>query len=104
MDSFRNHEHGQERKREGRSADRSHFLGQEIQQGREQQHEEDQEQSEGDFDPAHMEIKRHLEVARRAVLETEHDHRQGLEDETPDHAEGIGLAQHVHVASGERGS
>ena len=36
-----------------------------------------------------------------AVLEAQHDHRQGLEDEAPDDAEGIGLAQQDHVAAAD---
>ena len=101
VNPFRNHEEGQEHRREGRAADRGHLLGQQVQQGREEQHEEHHDQAEGNLHAADVEVQRHLELARAAVLEPQHDHRQGLEDETPHHAEGIGLAQHVHVAAAE---
>ena len=38
-------------------------------------------------------VERHLVLAVAAVLEPQHEHRQGLEHEAPDHAEGVGLAQ-----------
>ena len=58
-----------------------------------QQHEEDQAQADRHLDAADADVERHLVLARRAVLEAQHDHRQRLEDEAPDDAEGVGLAQ-----------
>ena len=38
-------------------------------------------------------VERHLVLAVAGLLEPEHQHRQRLEHEAPDHAEGVGLAQ-----------
>ena len=52
----------------------------------------------GHLDAADADVERHLELARPGVLEAQHDHRQRLEHEAPDDAEGIRLAQQDHVA------
>ena len=44
------------------------------------------------------EVERNLVLAVAGLLEPEHQHRQRLEDEAPDHAEGVRFAQRQHVA------
>ena len=45
-----------------------------------------------------LDVERHLVLAAAGLLEPQHHHRQRLEDEAPDHAEGVRLAQQDHVA------
>ena len=93
------HERREKHGRKGHAADGGHFLGEKIEHGRGQQHQEDQDQADGHFDSADADVQRHLELPRIAVLETQHDHRRRLEHKTPHHAKGIRLAQHVNVAA-----
>ena len=61
-------------------------------------HQEDQADADGHIEPADPDIERNLVFPVPRLLEPQHEHRQRLEDEAPDHAEGIGLAQRQHVA------
>ena len=68
-----------------------------------EQHQEDQDQARAEFLPPPTRMLSGTLYSRRSgVLEAQHDHRQRLEDEAPDHAEGVGLAQEQHVAPAER--
>ena len=50
---------------------------------------------------ADLDVERHLVFARLRSREAQHDHRQRLEDEAPDDAERVRLAEHEHVAAAD---
>ena len=47
--------------------------------------------------PPRAEVERDLPLARRLVLEAEHEDGEGLQGKGPDDAEGVGLAQDIDV-------
>ena len=48
-----------------------------------------------------MEIQRDLPFAAPRLLVAQHQHRERLHGEAPDHAERVGLAQHVDIAAAD---
>src|SRR5262249_24144298 len=89
---------GQEANSKGESPDGGGLLGQEIHQRGNQQDDEDQTQPDGDLVASDVHVARDHEFARAGVLETAHDHGQAFENEAPDHADGVGVAQKDDVA------
>ena len=81
------------------SGDGGHGLGEQIDDRRGQQHQEHGGQSERDFAPGNVDVRRNLPAALALVLEAQHQHGEAVEGEAPDHAEGVGFAQHVDVAA-----
>ncbi len=91
-------EDGEKGRREGDAGDRGHFLGQQVGDRRDGQRQEDQGHPDRQVEPADPDVERHLVLAGLRALEAEDQHRHRHEDEAPDHAEGVGLAQGQHVA------
>src|SRR5205807_8122137 len=74
------------------AADSRDFFREKIEQRGDQQDEENAAQENGKLDSADADVERNLEFPRAAILEAEHHHSQGDENEAPDHAEGIRLS------------
>ena len=91
-------EDGEKARREGDAGDRGHFLGQQVGDRRDGQRQEDQGHPDRQVEAAEPDVERHLVLAGLGPLEAEDQHRHRHEDEAPDHAEGVGLAQRQHVA------
>ena len=102
MEPFGNREHTEKGACECQPADGGHLLGKEIQQSRCHQHQQDQTEADWNFHIPPADVERHLELARRAILEAQYHHGHGLEDETPHDAKGISLAQQNHVAAADQ--
>ena len=78
-----------------------HLLGEHVNNGEGKQGQRDHRQAHGDFDAADAEVERHFPFAGAGLLVAQHQDREGLHGEAPDHAEGIGFAEHVHVAAAD---
>ncbi len=76
-------------------------LGEQVHDGGREQDGRDHNQAEGDLGLADVQIARHLPLAIARLGEAQHQHRQRLHGEAPDHAEGIERGQLVDVAAAE---
>src|ERR1035437_1060174 len=74
------------------------LFGEHIDHGEGEQRDGDHHQADWNFGFADVEIERHFPIARARLLVAQHEHAERLHGETPDHAEGVGLAEHHHVA------
>src|SRR5271166_1182535 len=88
----------EEDRRKNQAAHGGHRLGEQIHDRGGEQNHPDRGQSDGDLDPKQVKVGRHLPVAHSLVAVAQHQHGDGFEDETPDHAEGIRFTQGVDVA------
>ena len=88
--------------REGDAGNRRNLLGKKVRRRYPQKRQSDQAQAHGNLESANVQIQRHAKSPRPGLLEPEHQHGQALGDEAPQHAEGIGLAQHVNVAAAQQ--
>src|SRR5262249_494911 len=60
--------------------------------------------AQGNFVSRNVQVGRHLPPALALIFEPQHEHRETVEGETPDHAERVGFAENVYVAAtGENG-
>ena len=78
--------------RESQSADGGHFFGKQVDQRRRAQHAKDEQEPHRHLERTDSKVERHLEFADAFVFEPQHEHRQGIEEKAPDHAEGVRLA------------
>src|ERR1035437_6068092 len=78
------------------------LFGEHVDHGESKERDGDHHQAERDFGCADVEIERHFPIAVAGLLVAQHEHAERLHGETPDHAEGVGLAQHHHVATADQ--
>ena len=77
------------------------FLVSTLMHGQREQRDGDHHQADRNLRLADVEIQRHLPLARAGLLVAQHQHRERLHGEAPDHAERVGFAQHVDVAAAD---
>ena len=99
VDALGNGEDQEERAGKTQPGNRGDRLGEQIQDGGAEQHQKDGEQSHRNLVAGDGDVGRHFPAAFALVLDAQHQHGQAVEGEAPDHAEGVGLAQQVHVAA-----
>src|SRR5262249_21757605 len=85
------------RKRE--PSDGGNRFGEQVHQGHRKEHHKHRCQANRNLVTRDTKIGGHLPSALAFVFETEHQHCQAVEGETPDHTKGIGLAQPVHISA-----
>src|ERR1017187_5574600 len=78
--------------------DRSLILGEQIHNCGHEEHRRNDHEAEGDFCLPDMQVPRNFPLAVARLGEAQHQHRQRLHGETPDHSEGIQRGQLVDVA------
>src|ERR1700690_2329105 len=93
VSAFRNSEYRKEHRGEGDAAFRSHALGRQIDQRSREKREKNAEKPNWQLGVADAEIHRHLPPALAFVFLAQHQHGEGVERETPDHAKSICLAE-----------
>src|SRR5580700_109534 len=86
---------------ENDSGDGGLVLGKQVDDGGEQQHRGNADQSYGDFGFAEVEVAGDFPGAVTGLGEAQHEHREGLHGEAPDHAKGVERGQHVDVAAAQ---
>src|SRR5260370_24737008 len=96
---FGNREDHEEDRREGNTREGSYGLRSQVDEGRREQNEHDRKQTDGYFSSANGEVRGNLPAALTFVLEAQDEHRQTIERETPDHAEGVRFTEHIDVAA-----
>ena len=102
VDLFRNLENHEQREREADARNGRDLLGEQVddrgrEQNRERQREAERKILAAGTEP--FQIQRHPPQAMVLVLVAQDEHRQRFENEAPDDAEGVSLAQHEHVAA-----
>ena len=107
VDLFRDLEHHEQRERETDARDGRDLLGEKVDdRGREQNYKRQREAQRkilaAGAEPG--QVQRHPPHAMVLVLIAQDQHRQRFENEAPDDAEGVRLAQHEHVAAREHDS
>src|SRR5277367_5748274 len=93
---------GEDRKKhyaENHACDRGLILGEEIDNGGGEKHRRDDEEPERNFSLADVKIAWNLPLAVAGLGETEHQHRQRLHGETPDHTKSVERRQLVDIAA-----
>ena len=98
VDLLGGEEKAKEDEGEAQAADGGDLLGDEVHGSEQEEYERDGAQAERQLRGAEGDVERHLPLPRTPVLEAQHEHRQRLEGEGPDDAEGIGLAERVGFA------
>ncbi len=63
-----------------------------------EQHHENRSQAERNLVAGYGDVRRNLPSTFALVFDSQHQHGQAVEGETPDDAEGVGLAEQVDVA------
>ena len=96
---LRNHEYYEENCSKYQTANRRHRFRDEVSDGRQENDEKHDAETNGNMRFTPAEIQGYQEFARRMILESQHHHRQSFEDETPHNAKGVRLAQHDHIAT-----
>src|SRR5208283_4899750 len=100
-DFFGNRENGEKYNGEGNSGDSGDLLGEQVYQRNTEKHEGNEAQSYGDFAPRNVQIQGDPVFAHARLFEPQHQNGKAFHDETPNHAEGISLAQEKNVAAAE---
>src|ERR1019366_1235385 len=77
------------------------LLSEHVDHGEGEEGDGDHHQAERDFGLADEEIERHLPIAVARLLVAQHEHTKRFHGETPDHAEGVSLAEHHDVAAAD---
>src|ERR1019366_3570578 len=78
------------------------LLGEHVDHSEGEQGNGDHHQAERNFGFADVEIKRHSPISVARLLPAQHEHAERFHGETPDHAEGVGLAEHHDVAAADQ--
>ena len=101
VDPFR---HGKDQEQNGgkqNAVNGGEFLREEVNDGGGAQHGGGEYETHGNLHAGDLKVEGHP-VFLIGTLEAKHQHTNGVEEETPDHAECVGFTQHVFVAAAQR--
>src|SRR5882672_6454827 len=97
--AFGNGEDYEEDDRKRYSSNRGDRFREQVHDGGCEQHQEYGSQANRDLVSANRDIGRNLPSALTVVLETQNQHGQAVERETPDHAESVSFAEDVDISA-----
>ena len=100
VDALGNGEDGEEEEREGNAVDGGDFLGEQVGDRDHEQHGSGGEQAVRDLNARDSEVAGVL-VFLILTLKAKNKNAEGFEEEAPDHTEGIGFTEDVHVPLAE---
>ena len=87
--------------REGDAGNRRDLLREQVDDRHAEERQGDQHEADRELDAADLHVQRHSPFTVSRLRVAKDQHRQRLEREAPDDAEGVGLAEQVHVAAAE---
>ncbi len=102
VNAFRDGKDQEERAGKSETGNRGNRLGEQVQDGGTQQHQENREESNWYFMSSDREVRWDFPAALSLVLDAQHQHGKAVEGEAPDHSEGVGFAQQVNVAAADQ--